>query len=162
MLTDVEYTAKGKFKLPIAVVARQIGPIWNDYCGNGEAESACSAVTPTASTQGVRFRSSASTDVRCWSIATDRILMVERRFRGITDFAGAAAGRTRTRMTQLRHPPPGIAASHNPISPGANPCCNCKAKSRSLGLGERQGVYYQPRRTSCRLGTAPKPAEDLP
>jgi hypothetical protein len=34
-----EYTAKGKFKLPIAVVARQIGPIWNDYCGNGEAES---------------------------------------------------------------------------------------------------------------------------
>jgi hypothetical protein len=58
VLTDVEYTAKGKFKLPIAVVARQIGP------GNGEAESACSAVTPTASTQGVRFRSSASTDVR--------------------------------------------------------------------------------------------------
>ncbi len=40
MLTDVEYTAKGKFKLPIVVVARQIGPIWNDYCGNGEAESA--------------------------------------------------------------------------------------------------------------------------
>ncbi len=39
VLTDVEYTAKGKFKLPIAVVARQIGPIWNDYCGNGEAES---------------------------------------------------------------------------------------------------------------------------
>ena len=25
--------------LPIVVVARQIGPIWNDYCGNGEAES---------------------------------------------------------------------------------------------------------------------------
>ena len=39
VLADVEYTAKGKFKLPIAVVARQIGPIWNDYCGNGEAES---------------------------------------------------------------------------------------------------------------------------
>ena len=39
VLTDVEYTAKGKFKLPIAVVVRQIGPIWNDYCGNGEAES---------------------------------------------------------------------------------------------------------------------------
>ena len=41
---------------------------------------------------------------RCfWPIATDRILVAERRFRGITDMAGAAAGRTRTRMTQFGH-----------------------------------------------------------
>jgi hypothetical protein len=32
--------------------------------------------------------------------AATRILVAERRFRGITDMAGAAAGRTRTRMTQ--------------------------------------------------------------
>ena len=33
------------------------------------------------------------------TIAIDRILVADRRFRGITDMAGAAAGRTRTRMT---------------------------------------------------------------
>jgi hypothetical protein len=38
-----------------------------------------------------------------WPIATDRILVADRRFRGITDMAGAAAGRTRTRMTQSGH-----------------------------------------------------------
>ena len=38
-----------------------------------------------------------------WPIATDRILVAERRFRGTTDMAGAAAGRTRTRMTQSGH-----------------------------------------------------------
>ena len=31
------------------------------------------------------------------------ILVAERRFRGITDMAGAAAGRTQTRMTQSGH-----------------------------------------------------------
>jgi hypothetical protein len=41
--------------------------------------------------------------VAFWPIATDRILVAERRFRGITDMAGAAAGRTRTRMTQSGH-----------------------------------------------------------
>jgi hypothetical protein len=40
-------------------------------------------------------------DVCLWPIATDRILVADRRFRGITDMAGAAAGRTRTRMTQM-------------------------------------------------------------
>ena len=34
-------------------------------------------------------------------IATDRILVADRRFRGITDMAGAAAGWTRTRMAQI-------------------------------------------------------------
>jgi hypothetical protein len=43
---------------------------------------------------------SAGRDVRYWPIATDRILVADRRFRGITDMTGAAAGRTRTRMTQ--------------------------------------------------------------
>ena len=38
-----------------------------------------------------------------WPIATDRILVAERRFRGITNMAGTAAGRTRTRMTQSGH-----------------------------------------------------------
>src|SRR5947208_11939788 len=33
----------------------------------------------------------------------DRILVAERRFRGITDMAGAAVGLTRTRMTQSGH-----------------------------------------------------------
>jgi hypothetical protein len=42
-------------------------------------------------------------DVGYWPIATDRILVAERRFRGITDMAGAAAGRTR--MTRSRHRP---------------------------------------------------------
>jgi hypothetical protein len=41
---------------------------------------------------------------RLWPIATDRILVAVRRFRGITDMAGAAAGRTRTRMTHLYGP----------------------------------------------------------
>jgi hypothetical protein len=41
--------------------------------------------------------------VRYWHIATDRILVADRRFRGITDMARAAAGRTQTRMTQSGH-----------------------------------------------------------
>ena len=54
-----------------------------------------------ASTLSARFRSSASTDVAYWPIATDRILVADRRFRGITDMAGAAAGWTRTRLAQI-------------------------------------------------------------
>jgi hypothetical protein len=42
-------------------------------------------------------------NVAYWPIATDRILVADGRFRGITDMAGAAAGRTRTRMTQSGH-----------------------------------------------------------
>jgi len=45
----------------------------------------------------------AAHNVRSWPIATDRILVAERRFRGITDMAGAAAGRTRKRMTLSGH-----------------------------------------------------------
>src|ERR1700687_3270038 len=41
--------------------------------------------------------------VRNWPIATDGILVANRRFRSITDMAGGAAGRTRTRMTHMRH-----------------------------------------------------------
>ena len=44
-------------------------------------------------------------NVAYWPIATDRIWVADRRFRGITDMAGAAAGRTRTRMTQSGHQP---------------------------------------------------------
>jgi hypothetical protein len=36
-------------------------------------------------------------------IATDRILVADLRFRGITDMAGAAAGWTRSRMTHSGH-----------------------------------------------------------
>jgi hypothetical protein len=62
-------------------------------------------------------------------IATDRILVADRRFRGITDIAGAAAGRTRTRMTHSDGLPPSntalrkvhlasmLAASHGRRSP---------------------------------------------
>jgi hypothetical protein len=39
--------------------------------------------------------------------------VAERRFRGITDMAGAAAGRTRTRMTQSGHRVVGYAVPHN-------------------------------------------------
>jgi hypothetical protein len=38
-------------------------------------------------------------DVHPWPIATDHFLVADCRFRGITDMAGAAAGRTQTRMT---------------------------------------------------------------
>jgi hypothetical protein len=41
--------------------------------------------------------------VHTWPIATDRILVADRRFRGITDMAGAAAGRPQTRMTHFGH-----------------------------------------------------------
>ena len=40
-------------------------------------------------------------NVSFWPIATARILVADRRFRGITDMAGGAAGRTR--MTQSGH-----------------------------------------------------------
>jgi hypothetical protein len=53
------------------------------------------------------------THVAYWPIATDRILVADRRFRGITDMAGAAAGRTRTRMTQS-----GLAPSGRLVLPG--------------------------------------------
>ncbi len=36
----IEITAKGKFKLPITVVARQMQPIWNDYCSDRASEPA--------------------------------------------------------------------------------------------------------------------------
>jgi hypothetical protein len=58
--------------------------------------------------------------VRLWPIATDRILLADRRFRGITDMAGAAAGRTRTRMTQSGHRRADFAVTHN-----AAPTCEC-------------------------------------
>jgi hypothetical protein len=51
--------------------------------------------------------------VSYWPIATDRILVADRRFRGITDMAGSAAGRTRTRMTQLRHRRADFAVMHS-------------------------------------------------
>jgi hypothetical protein len=52
-------------------------------------------------------------NVAYWPIATDRILVADRRFRGITDMAGAAAGRTRTRMTHLCHWTRRFSAMHN-------------------------------------------------
>jgi hypothetical protein len=47
--------------------------------------------------------SSALANVCLWPFATDRILVADHRFRGITDMAGAAASRTRTRVTQSGH-----------------------------------------------------------
>jgi hypothetical protein len=35
----IESTAKGSFRLPVSVVARQAGKDLEDYCGNGEASS---------------------------------------------------------------------------------------------------------------------------
>jgi hypothetical protein len=35
----VQTTAKGSFRLPVAVVAHQAGILWEDYCGGGEAPS---------------------------------------------------------------------------------------------------------------------------
>jgi hypothetical protein len=55
----------------------------------------------------------ATQNVCLWPIATDRILVADRRFRGITDMAGAAAGRTRTRMTQSGHSVLRIVAMQN-------------------------------------------------
>jgi hypothetical protein len=45
----------------------------------------------------------ATQNVCLWPIVTNRILVADRRFRGITDMAGAAAGRTQTRMTRSGH-----------------------------------------------------------
>jgi hypothetical protein len=43
-----------------------------------------------------------SGDFRNWPIATDRILMADRRFRGITDMAGAAAGSRTSIADEMR------------------------------------------------------------
>jgi hypothetical protein len=40
--------------------------------------------------------------VHTWPIATDRILMADRRFRGITDMAGAAAGSRTSIADEMR------------------------------------------------------------
>ena len=56
--------------------------------------------------------------VRKWPIATDRILVADRRFRGITDMAGAAAGWTRTRMTHRCHSAHRFLAMHNTLGLG--------------------------------------------
>ena len=52
-----------------------------------------------------------------WPIATDRILVADCRFRGITDMAGAAAGRIQTRMTQSGRSPPSVDALRKAYSP---------------------------------------------
>ena len=84
-------------------------------------------------------------DVRTWPIATDRILVAERRFRGITDMAGAAAGRTRSRMPSRPgefHPEsltdPDVILSHHParvIAPRLPPFAEPSGSSRFDPVG---------------------------
>ena len=79
------------------------------------------------------------------SAATDRILVAERRFRGITDMAGAAAGRTRTRMPSRPgefHPEsltdPDVILSHHParvIAPRLPPLAEPSGSSRFDPVG---------------------------